>query len=208
MYFLLGFSALQTISGSCIYLEKNDFLENHFQKIGGMSNIEKKVVYIPSNIETGYVSKTIVNPMLFHSYNFIFRRLPLAITEEMIMDTFEDYGIKKLQLIHNSEDEMIACLRLSNESAKKLFQLLNGKMIEIEGILYPIDMIMVEDYVKVKRSDELEVRKYELEKEEIHEEESEGTKSCNREQDCLNWVTIFMVILMAIFYGYYNDFLN
>ena len=122
-----------------------------------MSTNTVEKVYVSENVKIGKVSKNIVSPRLLSTYNLIFRRLPLVITQDELLDTFDGYGISKVEIFHNGgkdgeEEELVACLRLPNKNAKILFEKLNGKVIAIDGIWYPIEMMLMEDYIKLRRS--------------------------------------------------------
>ena len=111
-------------------------------------NLKTMEVFVPNDVKIGYVTKSKIDPRLFSMYNLILRRLPHEITEENIYDTFYDFSVKHVKLYKISQDEKIACLKMSNNCASVLFEVLNGKVIKLNDHWYPIEMIYVKDYIE------------------------------------------------------------
>jgi hypothetical protein len=95
------------------------------------------------------IVKSVVNPYLFQRYNFIIRRLPAFLTKKNIVDTFSNIEDMYIQTYGN---EMIVYLKLDNEYANTLHNRLNEKVIEWNGVWYPIETILVKDRLQPSRS--------------------------------------------------------
>ena len=113
------------------------------------------IITVPDHIKFDNVPKSIVDPRLLQHYNIIIRRLPKYTDIDQVFSTFDIFEIKKIEIKDNSDVEKIICLRVTNEVGQKMFEMLNKKVIEIEGVWYPIELIFMKDYIKVMRSDEI-----------------------------------------------------
>ena len=171
-------------------------------------------VIISPNTQIGNVSKSTVNPYLFSYYNLIMRRLPLSITKEHILDTFYDFKINKVKMEKISDDEQIACINLPKEYAESLYQVLEGKVISIDNTWYPIEMIIVKDNLKIKRSSAVildntpqeEVKEKE-EEEQVKEkkEEVKEEKEKEKEKPFFNkyvFILLLLYFIQLIFYAH------
>jgi hypothetical protein len=98
----------------------------------------------------GEVSRHMIDPRLLQKYNIAIRRLPSAkITREHIEDTF---GVDDYDLFIKG-DEAVVCMNVSDDYAKYLFEVLNGKVVEVDGMWYPIEILYMENRIRMRRTE-------------------------------------------------------
>lgn len=105
--------------------------------------------------EVTMISRHPIDAKLFQTYNLFIRRLPRGkVTREHIEDTFD---VQDFDMFHKG-DETVVALNIDEEYAVKLFESLNGKVLDFNGAWYPLEVLYLKNRMTMMRTEIVPVK--------------------------------------------------